>query len=157
LQVLLLMLVSSPEALLALEYRQQGFIGLPLGGVPGINSDELLGLIQQLVNSPVSLPLPFAVPLDLETFKLLALGPPGGPQGTLTLDGPDVLDQLKGLALDLHLLDPEAVKKKRVDLGRGWTLSFETIDSGDKHYRIEFNQNAINPAVSRGDFGVFVG
>lgn len=157
LQVLLLLLVSSPEALLALEYRQQGFLGLPLGGVPGINSDELLGLIRELVNSPVSLPLPFTVPLDLEAFKTLALGPPGGPQGTLTLDGPDVFDQLKGLALDLHVLDPQVTKQKRVDLGRGWTLSFETVDTGDRHYRIAFNQQALDPAVPRGDFGVFLG
>lgn len=157
LQVLILMLVSSPEALLALEYRQQGFLGLPLGGVPGITSDELLGLIERLVNSPVSLPLPFPVPLNLETFTVTA-GPAAiGQQGALTLDGPDAFDQLKGLALDLHLLAAESAKTKRVNLGNGWTLSFETIDTGDRHYRIAFNQNAINGAVSRGDFGVFAG
>jgi len=56
LQVLVLLLISSPQALLELEYRQQGFAGLPLGGVPGVTSDELVQLIKDLVHSPVRLP-----------------------------------------------------------------------------------------------------
>jgi hypothetical protein len=47
LQILILMLISSPEELLALEYRQQGFLGLPLGRVAGIDSNELIQLIQE--------------------------------------------------------------------------------------------------------------
>jgi hypothetical protein len=158
LQVLVLMLISSPQALLLLEYRQQGFLGLPLGGVPGINSDELIELIRSLANSPISLPLPISMPLDLEQFKDLAKPPVvDGLQGLLTIDGPDVFNQLNDLALDLHLLNAEQAKSKSVDLGRGWALTFDTSDIGDKHYRIQFDATQIDAVVLRGDFGVFVG
>lgn len=157
LQVLLLMLISSPQALLALEYRQQGFLGLPLGGVPGINSDELLQLINDLVNSPISLPLPLALPLNLEQYKLLAGPAANGPQGSITLDGPNAFNQLEDLALDLHLLDLALTKSKRVDLGGGWALSFTSGEGGDKHFRLQFDATRLDPAVRPGDFGIFVG
>lgn len=76
-QVLILLLISSPKELLALEYRQQGFSGLPVGTVPGINSDELLQLIEDLVNSPVTYPLPIdtAAPPSLADIKAKANTP----------------------------------------------------------------------------------
>ena len=63
------MIVSAPKDLLALEYSQQGFLGLPLGNLPGITSDELIDLIKSLVHSPLRLPLPFIEPLTLDEFK----------------------------------------------------------------------------------------
>lgn len=52
LQVLLLLLVGDPGALLRLEYARQGFAALPTGDGVG------LGDLVALVNSPVYLPLP---------------------------------------------------------------------------------------------------
>lgn len=159
LQVLVLMLLSSPQALLALEYGQQGFLGLPLGGVPGINSDQLRDLIRNLVNSPISLPLPLTLPLNLEDFKNSAKPAASGTQGSLTLNGPDVYDPLNplnALALELHLNNAEQVKSKSIDLGRGWALGFDTRDTGKQDYVIRFNGNQIDPTVSRGNFGAIM-
>lgn len=157
LQVLMLMLVTSPRALLDLEYRQQGFAGLPLGGVPGVSSDELLELVHSLVNSPISLPLPLPAPFGLEQLKVLALPAADGTLGAITLDGPDAFDQLKGLGLDLHLKQVEQASASTVDLGLGWTLSFRAGDTGDRHYRVELDTDHLDTSVPRGDFGVFVG
>ena len=171
LQVLVLMLISSPQALLALEYSQQGFLGLPLDGVPGINSDQLKELIDDLINSPISLPLPLVPPLDFEDFIRLArlrlATPPGAPgdQGLLTLEGPNVPDdpndpkQLDDFALDVLLTQPQQVKGKSVTLRNDWLLTFDTSATGATHYRLQFEATKLDTAaaVSPGDLGVFVG
>jgi len=68
LQALILLLASSPQPLLKLEYAKQGFASLPLFGDPGISLTDLINLI----NSPLSLPLPFDMPLTLDQFKASA-------------------------------------------------------------------------------------
>jgi hypothetical protein len=168
LQVLVLLLISSPQALLALEYRQQGFLGLPLDGVPGINSDQLKQLIDELINSPVSLPLPLPLPLDqpldFERFKQLATPPVAlGPQGLLTLKGPNgpnddkARKKLDDFELDLQLTQPQKVKGKPVALRNGWALTFDTSATGNTHYRLQFEVDKLDTAISPGDLGVFVG
>lgn len=158
LQVLVLLLVSSPQALLELEYRQQGFAGLPLDGTPGISSDELLALVDALVNSPVRLPLPVPAAFDLDDFEAAA-GPaaPEGTAGSITLDGPDAFDGLRDLALDLHLRDVAALAARRVDLGSGWVLSFVPVGTGDQHHRLRFDADHLDPTVPRAELGLFVG
>ena len=158
LQVLVLLLVTSPKALLDLEYRQQGFAALPLDGVPGVSSDELLALVRSLVNSPVRLPLPVPEPFGLEQFKAAA-GPaaPEGTAGSITLEGPDVFDRLKALGLDLHLTDVAPLKAKKVDLGGGFVLSFEASGTGDQHVRLRFDADRLDLAVPRAELGLFVG
>nr|WP_180204881.1 DUF6603 domain-containing protein [Pseudomonas sp. SbOxS1]NYU04881.1 hypothetical protein [Pseudomonas sp. SbOxS1] len=153
LQVLVLMLISSPQALLTLEYRKLGFLALPLGGVPGINSEELIKMIDNLINSPLSLPLPF----DFEQFAAQANRAAAGPLGSLTLEGPDdpgAFNQLKNFALVLHLIHSEQVNSHVVELPRGWTLKFATDDSGDNNYRLQFDATQVDIAVPRGDFSV---
>lgn len=131
LQVLILMLVTAPQPLLALEYRGQGFAGLPTGGVPGVTSGELLALISSLVNSPITLALPVApLPTTLEEFKTLAgptVPPKVGPQGSIAVDGPAEggFNQLDQLAVDVSLTDAGAVAKAVVPLG-SWQLTFSS-------------------------------
>lgn len=157
-QVLVLLLVTSPATLLALEYRQQGFAGLPLGGVPGVSSDELIALMEDLVNSPIKLPLPVPEALDLEKFKQTA-GPnaPDGTAGSITIEGPDAFDRLRDLGVDLLLKDVELFKAKKVELGGGWVLSFVPAETGDRHYRVRFETDGLDLAAPRGDLALFVG
>ncbi len=160
LQVLGLMLLAAPRDLLALEYRQQGFLGLPLGNVPGINSDELLALIDELIHSPLRLPLPVALPLTLDQFKQAVTPPAEGVTGTVTLDAPDTLgafNKLDNLALELHLKQAELVNTKSVDLGDGWTITFASRESGDRRYRVQFGADKLDTSVRpAGDFGIFI-
>lgn len=104
------------------------------------------------------MPLPLPNPFGLTEFKELAGPAADGAIGSITLDGPDAAsDGLDDLELDLHLKQAELTKPKTVDFGGGWMLTFEPGDSGDQHYRIRFAAGALDPAVTRGDFGVFVG
>ncbi len=151
LQVLSLMFISAPLALLKLEYAHQGFTALPLAGDPGVTLKDLINLIQ----SPLSLPLPFALPLALEQFQQQASHVAEGNLGSLTLDGPIQLNQLESLALDVHL--KQQASTKNIDLGHGWQLSFGGDTSGDQHYRIKFSANKLDDAVrSTGEFAVFL-
>jgi hypothetical protein len=153
LQVLGLMLISAPQGLLTLEYRQQGFLGLPLGNVPGINSDELVQLIEDLIHSPLSLPLPFDLPLTLEQFKQTAKPNTDGALGSIMLDSPANFNQLDDLAFELHLKQTA----KPVNLDNDWKLAFSSNDNGDKHYRIQFSPAGLDTTVQpQSDFGIFV-
>ena len=157
LQVLGLMLISAPQGLLTLEYRQQGFQGLPLGNVPGINSDELIQLIEDLIHSPLRLPLPFDLPLTLEQFKQTAKPDADDTLGSLTLDAPANFDRLDDLSLELHLKQADLVKLKSIDLGNNWKLIFGSNDSGDRHYRIQFSPTGLDTNLPpQGDFGIFL-
>lgn len=158
LQLLVLLLVTSPRTLLALEYRQQGFSGLPLGGVPGVSSDELLDLVRSLVNSPVTLPLPVREPFGLAELTSLARPPvPAGTAGSITLEGPDdAFDGLQDFAVDLLLTDVQLMKAKKVELGDGWVLTFAPGGTGDQHHRLRFDADALDLAVPRSDLGLFV-
>ncbi len=161
LQVLVLLLVVSPKTLLELEYRQQGFAGLPLGGVPGVSSEELLDLVRTLVNSPLTLPLPPREPFDLAELRRAATPPVAdGTAGSITLEGPDRpedYDRLRDFALDLHLKDVELLAARKVDLGGGWVLSFAPGDTGSPHYRLRYDADHLDLGVPRGDLGIFVG
>jgi hypothetical protein len=157
LQVLLLMLIAAPKGLLAFEYKQQGFLGLPLDGVPGVTSDELKDLITHLVNSPVGLPLPLTVPLSFQDFTTNAGPGVEGPDGSISLDGPTIFDRLDHLAIDLHLVDAAKASVLSQDLGNGWALVVESSETGHKHFRIEFDATAIDVGVPRADLGVSLG
>lgn len=157
LQVLGLMLISAPKGLLTLEYRQQGFLGLPLGNVPGISSDELIALINSLVHSPLSLPLPFDLPLTLDQFTAMARPDADGAIGAITLDAPLNINQLEGLALELHLKDGVLAKPKSIDLGKDWNITFDRSDHNEKRYRIQFSATQLNTSLpSSGDLGIFL-
>lgn len=154
LQVLSLMLISASQALLKLEYGHEGFAALPLAGEPGVTLDQLIDLI----NSPLGLPLPFTLPLDLDQFILQATPPiVEGELGSLTLNGPDNFDRLDDLALELHLKEVHEAKSKTIDLGNGWPLSIGSNDIGDKHYRLQFSADGLDTNVRPdGDFDVFL-
>lgn len=166
LQVLGLMLISAPRGLLTLEYRQQGFLGLPLGNVPGISSDELIALIQSLVHSPLRLPLPFDLPLSLDQFTQKARPDAEDTLGSITLDAPPAdpenpplnINKLEGLALELRLKHVELVKPKSIDLGSGWKITFDSSDQNEKRYRLQFSATQFDTSLSiPGDFGIFLG
>jgi hypothetical protein len=150
LQALLLLYLSGPRALLALEYQRQGFTGLPVSGDPGISLQELI----DLVNSPLFMPLPLPdLPLELAEFTVAAQqGPAAG--SYIALDGPgvgpadndDPANGLNGLALDLFLRQGAALPP--VDLGGGWMLK-RTADTGsDRHYRLKIAAGVLDPAVA---------
>jgi uncharacterized protein DUF6603 len=159
LQVLVLMLISAPKPLLALEYGQQGFLGLPLGGVPGVNSDGLIELVHDLVGSPLSLPWPLAIPLTLEEFKAMASSAAAGAAGAITVDAPAApdFDKLRGLALEQHLFQAELAPASAIDLGNGWAVGFETAEAGDHRFRVQFATKGIDTTVPRGgDLSIFL-
>jgi hypothetical protein len=144
LQVLILLLISAPQALLSLEYRHQGFDSLPLTGNPGVSLQELI----DLMNSPLRLPLPMALPLTLDEFKASAGPTAEGPSGYIALDGPDVFNQLDDLAVEILL--KAAVTIKTIDLGNGWILTFNATTGADTVYRVQFSASGIDPAVKSG-------
>ena len=149
LKVLLLMLFSAPDALLALEYRKQGFMRLPVSPIPGIGTDELMDMINSLVQSPLQLALPFTLPLSFDDFKNNAKPNVNGAIGALIIDGPtlpgdfDAGDKLKGIAIIIHLLSIENLITKTIDLGDEWFLSFSSNDTGAKDIRLQFNTKGI--------------
>lgn len=154
-QLLVLLLVTAPRTLLALEYRQQGFAGLPLDGTPGVSSDELVALVQQLVNSPVRLPLPVPDPFGLDQVVAAATPPVAdGPAGSLTVEGPEAFGALSGLGIDLLLTDVELLKQTSVPLGGGWVLRFEPTGTGDQHLRLRFGPGQLDTSGPRGALGL---
>lgn len=158
LQVLGLMLIAAPEALLGLEYRQQGFAGLPLGGSPGINSDEIRQIIDELIQSPLRLPLPFDLPLTLAEFMQTASATADGPLGSITIDAPPNFNQLDDLSLAIRLKQAESVKSTSVDLGNGWKITFDGHESGDRIYQLRFSATGLDPTVRpAGDLAILAG
>lgn len=162
LQALALMLLASPQELLKLDYRKEGFTALPLAGEPpGVTLKELMNLI----NSPLRLPLPFEPPLDVE--KLVAQAGPlaEGEQGYVALLGPDgdnenLANSLQGLGVELHLKDLQLAAQKIYDLGGGWSVGFAATANGAATYAVKLDaagklDAAPNPAAN-GDFGVYL-
>lgn len=155
LQVLLLMLISSPELLLELEYRQQGFKGLPVSHVPGVNSDELLSLINELVNSPVNFSLPVSLnpPLKLDDFKGKVTEGEGD-LGSITISNPDsvvdvgdadpnaIVPGLDNLTVSIELLNAGGLKP--IDIGDGWQLAFTSSAAGKQNFQVRFDGTKIN-------------
>jgi hypothetical protein len=150
-QALVLLFISGPRALLALEYQRQGFAALPVEGDPGISLRELI----ELVNSPLFLKLPLSTfPLDLDQFKMQAEQTQPPNSSSIMLDGPgvgpdnndDPANGTDGLAVDILLKQGEALPP--VDLGDGWLLK-RTADTGaDKHYRLKFKPADLDPNTS---------
>ncbi|WP_221393671.1 DUF6603 domain-containing protein [Dyadobacter sp. NIV53] len=152
LQVLLLMLVSSPQALLELEYRQQGFMGMPVSQVPGINSQELLDMIGDLVNSPAVFPLPIELdpPLTIEQFITKATPPVAeGDLGSITISGPaddNDFKKLDDLEVSIHLLN--AAGLKAIDIGDKWQLAFTSSAGGGQTFKLHFTEDGIDTAFA---------
>ncbi len=153
LQALTLLLLSSPQALLTLEYSQEGFAALPVAGEPGVTLDQLIDLI----NSPLRLPLPFTLPLTLEEFKTQAGPAAEGAIGYLALNGPDAFAQLNELGVEVGIKAAESLKARSVDLGNGWQLTFTSSATGLQRVQIKFSATGIDGAApSDGDFGIFL-
>lgn len=159
LQALSLLLITAPQPLLKLEYEHEGFAALPLpDDRPLVTLDDLIDLI----NSPLSLPLPpLDLPLTLDDFTQQATPPVvAGTLGLLTLKGPnnfDNLAKLAGFALELQLNQAELAKNVTIDLGAGWQISFGSTDSGPKSYRIQLGASGIDAGVpSTGELAVFL-
>lgn len=154
LQALILLWVAGPQALLKLEYEKQGFLSLPLPGVPGADLSQLLALI----NSPIALPLPFAVPLDLAALMTEAQPPVDGLLGTVALEGPAAFDQLDDLAVVIRLKNPADLRSKSVDLGDRWQLTFATPETSATELRLQFGSNGLDQDLrSNGTVTVLVG
>ncbi|XTR52346.1 DUF6603 domain-containing protein [Pseudarthrobacter sp. So.54] len=154
LQALILLWIAGPQALLKLEYEKQGFLSLPIPGLPGVDLQQLLDLI----NSPITLPLPFDVPLDLDAFRTAALPPVEGPLGTVTLEGPAAFDQLDDLAVVVQLKKPADLRTKSVDLGGRWQLTFDTPENSATELRLQFGSRGPDPAArSDGTVTVLLG
>lgn len=157
LQALSLMLLTAPEPLLKLEYQHQGFAALPLAGDPGVTLDQLI----DLVNSPISMPLPPAFPDTVEEFIAQATPPVApGSLGWVTLDGPANFAnnaKLDDFALELHLPLAEQARQAVIDLGGGWELSFSSTSSGDQRFRVQLDADGVDVAApSTGDLGIFL-
>lgn len=160
LQALSLMLITAPDPLLKLEYEHQGFAALPLAGDPGVTLGQLLDLI----NSPLSLPLPPRdLPLTLDEFMQQATPTPPVPAGVLgflALKGPDNFDnqaKLDDFGLELQLNQAEQAKNVTIDLGGGWEISFGSNDSGSKSYRVQLDADGIDVGVpSTGELTIFM-
>lgn len=140
-QALILLWIAGPQTLLTLEYKQQGFLSLPLQGEPGVDLQQLLDLI----NSPITLPLPFAVPLDLDTLIVAARPPVNGPLGTVALEGPAAFGQLDDLAVVVRLPTPAALRNKSVDMGDRWQLTFATPENSATELRLQFASTGLDP------------
>jgi hypothetical protein len=157
LQVLSLMLISAPQALLKLDYAHQGFTSLPLAGDPGVT----LGQLVDLINSPLRLPLPFDLPLELDDFippPALATPDAEGNIGYVELNGPDNFAQLDQLAIEVGIKVAELLKTHQIDLGNGWQLKFASSESGLKRFQIKFSADHLDAAApSGGDLGIFLG
>ena len=157
LKVLLLLLFSSALELLKLEYGNQAFNRLPMGE-PGVNSDELIELIKDLVHSPLMLPLPFTLPLSLAKFTEQAKLGVNGSQGALIINGPaqgEPFDQLAGFSIELDLNNPSIVKP--ITIVEGWALGFNSSENTPKKFRIAFTNNGVDANVfSEGQFGIIL-
>ena len=140
LQVLGLMLVCAPGELLGLEYRRQGFLSLPLGSPPGVNSNELLELINNLIKSPLSIPLPVSPSLDLTQFKTTASATASGGNGSITIDASA---SPLSLILSLNLTSPSQSIHKTIDLGQGWNVDVTLSDSASAHHQITLTSAGI--------------
>lgn len=158
LEVLILLLVTAPQPLLELEYRGQGFAGLPLEGVPGVTSTELTDLVTQLVHSPVTLALPVPVPLTLAQFRAAANPAVPGAQGLVSVDGPATFNGLDGLVVEAELTQPAVTVATAVEMGGGWTLTVETSASASATFGLRFSASGLEPAPGgRAEVGVFLG
>lgn len=161
LQVLGLMLLASPLELLKLDYRKEGFTGLPLEGEPGVTLQELMALI----NSPLRLPLPFRPPLSAADLLAQAGPAAAGDQGYVALlgpdgDGEDPANSLQGLGLELHLNDQQQAAQKSYDLGGGWFAGFTASANGATTFVVKLDaanklDTTPNPAAN-GDFGIYL-
>jgi hypothetical protein len=144
LQALLLMLATSPQGLVKLEYRREGFAALPLEGrLPGASLQQLIDMIQ----SPLRMALPVEFPVTLEEFLDLVDPAAQGTMGFIGTDGPVAPSQLDDLAFEVQLKQAENVNGKTLDSGNGWTLKFETDGSGQKTYRLQFGPTGLDPSV----------
>ncbi|GAA8847017.1 hypothetical protein DUHN55_21920 [Helicobacter pylori] len=143
LQVLLLLLVGDPLALLRLEYARKGFAALPTGDGAG------LGNLVALVNSPVYLPLPAGG---------LSRTPPAtgvhlvATSTDLPLGPGDLGDLAVGAVLPAGLLPTGPVS-----LAPGWQLVVEAPGGGPTSIVLAATGDRLDPSVrSSGPVGVHV-
>lgn len=139
LQVLLLLLVAGPDALVALEYQRRGFLALPQG-----DGDALRQLVE-LVNSPVSVPLGQMLVQAPAGLGQLIAGPREDPR--IELNGPDAFDPndpLGGIGLTL-VADASTVRALDLPLwGTGWRLRGEAAGSGNVTARVGLDGGTVD-------------
>lgn len=131
-QVLILLLISSPKELVKLEHAGKGFSLLPLVGDSGISLDDLI----DLVNSPVNLPLYFNFNTNtnpLEAFKDEVKNANNISKDYISILGLDPMDEdnkIKGIGIKINSSSAETTFNNSVNIGDGWTLSFGTQTKG---------------------------
>lgn len=161
LQVLILMLLSAPQALLELEYSGNGFGSLPLDETPGVSSDALKQLITNLVNSPVSIALPMVLDSpSLTEFANRAGVKPPPPLDYIKLDvlpGWTAAKPLDGISALVRLQNPSASAHKTVDLGDGWQLAIAAAGAVPTGYRIAFSGGEVDTSGDHGELSVLAG
>lgn len=153
LQALILLWIASPAVLVAQEYAHQGFLALPLSENPGVSLDDLV----DLVNSPVSVPVPLPRPLDTfaQVQQAFRSGPAAGDR--ITVQGPDAPNGLAGLAVQVVLATTGALRSARVPLDDDWAVTVEPATPDPLDVTISFDADGLDPAAPRGgSLGVFL-
>ena len=147
-QVLIGLLVFSPHDLLVKEYAKRGFAALP-DPEPAAAVD-LLDLVNKLINSPLKLGVPVAIPVDPGNLK--ALADAGRPLATdyLAILGTDVLgaSPLDGVGVELKLKTPNVFAKDFIDLGGGLKLVAATGDNVEQTYRLVMKNGTFDTAAA---------
>lgn len=127
LQALVLMLTIAPMELLSLEYKREGFLGLPIGESQATDLQDLINLI----NSPIGVALPPERPVNnLHDFILLAKSNSIGTVGRVSIQGPDTFYKDKKLdGFGIELVIPSSPSDLEFDLGENWKLTLHPDSS----------------------------
>jgi hypothetical protein len=148
LQALVGLLVFSPHELLVREYANRGFEALP-DPEPAAAID-LIELVNKLINSPLKIGVPVAVPIDPANLEQLATA--GRPLTTdyLAVVGPDAAggSPLDQLGLELKLKTPDVFARKSFDLGGGLSIVASTGDNAEQTYRLVLKGNSFDAGVA---------
>lgn len=148
LQALVGLLIFSPHELLVKEYANRGFGALP-DPEPAAAID-LIDLVDRLINSPLKIGVPVAVPIDLASLEQLATA--GRPLATdyLAVVGPDVAggSPLNQLGLELKLATPDVIARRSFGLGGGLSLVASTGDNTEQTYRLVLEGNSFDAAAA---------
>lgn len=148
LQALVGLLIFSPHELLVKEYAKRGFEALP---EPGEAAEiDLIALMEKLINSPLRIGVPVALPIDLADLEQLALAGRALNTDYLAIVGPDAdsADPLDKLGVELKLKTPNVVAGKSIDFGGGLKLVASTADSSEQTYQLVLKEDSFNAGTA---------